>query len=150
MEPENADSYLVEEIRRGSETAWRQLIERFNGRLLAFVRARTASLADAEDIVQNTFIGFLQSLPNYDSSRSLETYLFTIVRYKLVDRLSAAKTAALTVESNDNDWWDRMAPEEVETPSRVAARAEDTAMQKRLLADLLKRLIHDYRDPPGF
>jgi RNA polymerase sigma-70 factor (ECF subfamily) len=76
----NADHFLVEQIRTGSEPAWRQLIDRYTGRLLAFARARTASLSDAEDLVQEAFVGFLQSLGHYDPSRPLETYLFTILR----------------------------------------------------------------------
>ena len=47
MDSESADSYLVDEIRKGSQAAWRQLIERYQGRLLAFARTRTPSLADA-------------------------------------------------------------------------------------------------------
>ncbi len=87
----NADHFLVEQIRDGREEAWRQLIDRYSGRLLAFARARTPGLSDAEDLVQETFIGFLQSLANYDASRSLETYLFTILRYKLYDLLRQRK-----------------------------------------------------------
>ena len=71
MSAEQADQYLVEEIRSGSEAAWRQLIDRYQGRLLAFARSRIVSIADAEDVVQDTFIGFLQSLLRYDSKRSL-------------------------------------------------------------------------------
>jgi RNA polymerase sigma-70 factor (ECF subfamily) len=37
--------------------------------------------------VQETFIGFLTSLPNYDESRPLESYLFSIAAYKLTDHL---------------------------------------------------------------
>ena len=150
MEPESADRFLVEEIRSGSETAWRQLIERFHGRLLAFARARTAGLSDAEDIVQDTFVGFLQSLPNYDASRSLETYLFTIVRYKLVDRLRSRKITPLIADSEDEDWWERIVPEDAETPSQAAVAAEGAVLQEQVLAELLKRLIHDYRDRGAF
>ena len=42
---------------------------------------------DSEDIVQETFIGFLNSLPNFDENRELQTYLFTIASYKLTDHL---------------------------------------------------------------
>lgn len=148
--PESADQYLVDEIRRGNEPAWRQLIERYHGRLLAFTRARIASLSDAEDIVQETLVGFLQSLPNYDSSRSLETYLFTILRYKLVDQLRSRKIAPLNPDAGEEDWWDRIEPQEGETPSRAAAAAEDLAAQEVLLADLLRKLINDYRDRAAF
>ena len=57
MEPDRADQYLIDRIRDGSESAWRQLIARYEGRLLAFARVQTPSLADAEDLVQETFVG---------------------------------------------------------------------------------------------
>ena len=150
MQPESAERYLVEEIRAGRESAWRQLIERYQGRLLAFARSRLASRGDAEDVVQDALIGFLQSLPNFDSGRSLETYLFTILRYKLVDRMRSRKLAAVNTSTEDDDWFERVAPLDAETPSRRAVAREDAANQQALLATLLRDLIEDYRDRSAF
>ena len=61
-----SDRLLVERVRNGQDDAWRELIARFEGRLLAFVEARIGSRAASEDVVQETFLGFLTSLPNYD------------------------------------------------------------------------------------
>ena len=91
MSEPQIDSILVENIRRGQTQAWQDFIDRFEGRLLAYVGARLADRAHAEDIVQDTFIGFLNSLPNFDCSRPLESYLFSIASYKLTDHLRAAK-----------------------------------------------------------
>ncbi len=81
------DHILVERIRRGESQAWDELIGRFDGRLLAFVESRLRNRSVSEDVVQETFIGFLTSLPNYDVSRSLESYLFSIAAHKLTDHL---------------------------------------------------------------
>jgi RNA polymerase sigma-70 factor (ECF subfamily) len=54
---------------------------------LAFVDSRLSNRSASEDIVQETFVGFLNSLPNYDGRRSLESYLFSICAYKLTDHL---------------------------------------------------------------
>lgn len=81
------DTLLVRRIRSGEAEAWNDLIARYEGRLLAFVQSRTHSRAAAEDVVQETFIGFLTSLPNYDSRRPLEGYLFSIAAHKLTDYL---------------------------------------------------------------
>ncbi len=83
----NAEQLLIERIGAGEEQAWEQLIARYEGRLLAFVDSRLRNRAASEDIVQETFIGFLNSLPNYDRRRPLESYLFTICAYKLTDYL---------------------------------------------------------------
>ena len=81
------DTLNIEQIRAGSERAWNEFIARFEGRLLAFVEARVGNRAAAEDVVQETFIGFLTSLPHYDGARSLEGYLFSIAAHKLTDHL---------------------------------------------------------------
>ena len=58
---------LVDSIRAGNTDAWQQLIDRFEGRLLAFVGSRLIDRSHAEDIVQETFVGFLNSCLLYTS-----------------------------------------------------------------------------------
>ena len=65
----DADSLLVDRIRRGEGQAWDDLIGRYEGRLLAFVESRLGRRGPSEDIVQESFLGFLNSLPNYDGRR---------------------------------------------------------------------------------
>jgi len=146
----NADQFLVEQIRKGKEHAWRQLIDRYTGRLLAFARARTASLSDAEDLVQETFVGFLQSRTHYDPSRSLETYLFTILRYKLYDLLRQRKAIVLAEPSDAEGWWEQIVPGSTETPSGIAVTAEAQRQQEQLLSEMLIQLIHELRDRDAF
>ncbi|HKM56625.1 MAG TPA: RNA polymerase sigma factor, partial [Isosphaeraceae bacterium] len=83
----DTDALLVRQVRTGNAEAWRQLIERFEGRLLAFVDSRLRDRAASEDVVQETFIGFLTSLPHYDEKRDMEAYLFSIAAHKLTDHL---------------------------------------------------------------
>jgi RNA polymerase sigma-70 factor (ECF subfamily) len=82
-----ADRLLVKQIRQGDARSWETLIARYEGRLLAFVERRLHDRAASEDVVQESFIGFLNSLPNYDEERELQTYLFTIASHKLTDHL---------------------------------------------------------------
>jgi RNA polymerase sigma-70 factor, ECF subfamily len=81
------DRLLIQQIRRGDSRSWDDLIARYEGRLLAFVDRRLHDRAASEDVVQETFVGFLHSLPNFDEKRELQTYLFTIASYKLTDHL---------------------------------------------------------------
>src|SRR5437868_7999349 len=85
--PSESDRLLVQQIRQGDPRAWEHLISRYEGRLLAFVERRLRDRATSEDVVQETFIGFLNSLPNFDDRRELQTYLFTIASHKLTDHL---------------------------------------------------------------
>ena len=54
---------------------------------VAFVDRRLHDRAASEDVVQETFVGFLNSLPNFDETRELQTYLFTIASHKVTDHL---------------------------------------------------------------
>lgn len=85
--PSEIDQELIRRIRDGDSDAWNDLIARYEGRLLAFVDSRLSNRSASEDIVQEAFVGFLHSLPNYDGRRPLESYLFSICAYKLTDYL---------------------------------------------------------------
>jgi RNA polymerase sigma-70 factor (ECF subfamily) len=105
-----SDAILIDRIRAGDEAGWSELIDRFEGRLLAYVESRLRDRSMAEDIVQETFIGFLNSLPSYDSRRPLEGYLFSIAAHKLTDhlrRLGRRPTVPLWGGSSSDDRpWD--------------------------------------------
>jgi RNA polymerase sigma factor (sigma-70 family) len=82
-----AEQFLLEQIRQGNQDAWSQLVERYQGRLLAFARRRAPKSADPEDLVQDTFLLFLRGLPTYRGQASVETYLFLILRRRIIELL---------------------------------------------------------------
>jgi RNA polymerase sigma-70 factor, ECF subfamily len=110
--PSESDRLLIQQIRKGDPRAWETLISRYEGRLLAFVHRRLRDRSASEDVVQETFVGFLNSLPNFDDRRELQTYLFTIASHKLTDHLrrtgrhplrSLAETSADLLEQQFDD-----------------------------------------------
>lgn len=87
MPASESDKELVKRIRYGEAEAWQECIDQFEGRLLAFARSRLSDQSSAEDIVQETFMGFLKALPNYDDNTPLESFLFSIASHKLIDAM---------------------------------------------------------------
>src|SRR5436309_3558969 len=85
--PSERERLLSQQIRQGDPRAWQTLIARYEGRLLAYAQRRLRDRSASEDVVQETFVGFLNSLPNFDERRELQTYLFTIASHKLTDHL---------------------------------------------------------------
>src|ERR1700675_4577076 len=83
----DSDRLLIQQIRQADPRAWETLISRYEGRLLAFAERRLRDRAASEDVVQEAFVGFLNSLPNFDEKRELQTYLFTITAHKITDQL---------------------------------------------------------------
>ena len=82
-----SDRLLITRVRKNDQSAWAELDKRYRGRLTAYVRRRLKDHASVEDVVQETFIGFSNSLANYDDKRDLQTWLFTIAAHKVTDQL---------------------------------------------------------------
>jgi RNA polymerase sigma-70 factor, ECF subfamily len=119
------------------------LIACFEGRLLGYVVRRAPSRAAAEDLIQETFIGLLTSLPNYDSRQPLEGYLFSIAAHKLTDLLrreGRRPTLPLVTDDSSDGWepMDRGRPASSLARSRERRQLEETA----LVAALEQQIDH--------
>ena len=144
--PADTDALLVGRIRDGDAEAWNELIARFEGRLLAFVESRTRHRSAAEDIVQETFIGFLTSLPNFDGRRPLEGYLFSIAAHKLTDFLRReGRRPALPLVSpgSDASGWEPAGP--ARPASSIARSGERRGLESDSLAAALAKQIDHFR-----
>jgi RNA polymerase sigma-70 factor (ECF subfamily) len=142
-----SDSLLVRRIRSGEPEAWSELIARFEGRLLAFVARRVKNRATAEDLIQETFVGFLTSLPNYDEKRPLEGYLFSIAAHKLTDHLrreGRRPTLPLIPTSSDGSSWEP--PGAGRGPSSIMRSGERRQLEETALVDAIGGLIDRWRN----
>jgi len=77
---------LVERARSGSLDAFDALMRAQQDGLYRFVRVRGASEADAEDIVQDTFIAVWRYLGSYRPRWRFSTWLYTIARREAARR----------------------------------------------------------------
>ena len=149
-----ADRYLLDRIRRGESEGWSQLVDRYQGRLLAFVRCRLSNTSDSDDLVQETFIAFLKSLDAYRGQASIETYLFSILRRKVATHLRQRRTNVCmvgdTVVSPDGETAARQLSAPEQTPSWYVRRDERHGLQQEALADALNELIQGYKDALNF
>ncbi len=145
MATSDAEALLVQQVRAGDASAWRQLIERYEGRLLAFVDSRLRDRAASEDVVQETFIGFLTSLPHYDEKRDMEAYLFSIAAHKLIDHLR--KQGRRPIDQFGSDDHGRPLDEVpgVGRPaSSIARSGERRKAEERLLTDAVGQLVREW------
>ena len=154
-----AESYLLEQVRQGSESAWAQLLQRYEGRLLAFAQTKLNRRVDAEDIIQETFIGFLKGLENFRGQASLETYLFTILRRKIIDCYRSRRSRELCLiqdhfnspDSNGNvsDAF-KYLPSTEQSASWYARRDEQHGQQSLTLAQALRELVNGFKESLNF
>jgi len=143
----DADSLLVERIRRGESDAWNDLIERYEGRLLAFVESRLGRRGPSEDIVQESFLGFLNSLPNYDGRRPLESYLFSICAYKLTDHLRReGRRPAVPLSSASDTSGNWQVSGSARQASSIARSGERKSLEEKAIIDALAEQIDRWRE----
>jgi RNA polymerase sigma-70 factor, ECF subfamily len=143
----HADALLVEAIGRGNPDAWNDLIARYEGRLLAFVESRLRHRAASEDVVQETFIGFLTSLPNYDRQRPLESWLFTIAAHKLTDYLRReGRRPAIPLSSADGSSGQWEPAGAARGASSIARSGERQGLEEAALREAIVTQLDAWRE----
>jgi RNA polymerase sigma-70 factor (ECF subfamily) len=144
------DRLLIQQIRQGDARAWETLIDRYEGRLLAYVQRRLHDRATSEDVVQETFIGFLTSLPNFDDRRELQTYLFTIASHKLTDHLRRTGRHPLQTASDGPGDLLHLKLDEQPAASSVARSHERKNLESAAITQALTQLLDGWRDKQEF
>jgi RNA polymerase sigma-70 factor (ECF subfamily) len=69
---------LIDAAKAGSADAFADLVRSYRERLLRFLLTRCASLADAEDVLQDTLINAYRYIHSYDSRWRFSTWLYRI------------------------------------------------------------------------
>jgi len=147
------EQYFLDKIRQGDQQAWSDFVGRYRGRLLRFARAKLPQSADAEDVVQEAFIGFVRGLDRFRGECDLETYLFGLIRRKIIDsyRRRESRRVCLIQDAYESDAEDRASDafEQVAGPAQTAswyARADEQYdVQREVLADAVGDLVDGFK-----
>jgi len=160
MTPDSArtDRGVLEAIRGGDAAAWTRLVEEYQGRLLRFALARVPQRADAEDMVQDTFASFIKVAKTLQIETSIETYLFGILRNRLVDRLRTrwARSVCLIQDVRRTDADDGPADPLTRMPavdpsvSWCVSHGEQRQLQRQVLTEALRHLIAGFQEAQKF
>ncbi len=75
------DATLMKGVASGHDGAFNAVYQRYYPRLFRFVkRSLDPSSAEVDDLLQECFLRLVKSADRFDPNRSLETFLFTILR----------------------------------------------------------------------
>ena len=146
MPAAEADRLLVARVRGCDEDAWQELIDRYEGRLLAFAESRLGRRQAAEDVVQESLLGFLVSLPNYDDATPLESYLFSIAAHKLTDALRrSGRRPTIPLLLPDEEGRSDEPASRARRASSMARSAEGRQVERAVIAGCLAELIAQWK-----
>lgn len=145
----DSDRLLVQQIRDAgspSAAAWEELVHRYEGRLRAYVRRRLRDHSVSDDVVQETFIGFLNSLTNYDDNRDLQTWLFTIASHKVTDQLrKLGRRPYQTGSESDEEQLGRAPDGKQAAASSIARGNERTELESAAVSRGLREIIRGFK-----
>jgi RNA polymerase sigma-70 factor (ECF subfamily) len=118
---------LITAARNGKQAAFLKLYDEHHRPLFRFAYRLTGSVADAEDILQECFLGLLRPECSFDPSRTpVLRYLFGAVRNQALKRLRARGETGGEPESIADSW----------SPEKEAAQAELGVLLERAIARL--------------
>lgn len=140
-----SDEELVEIARQGGENAIRLLVKRNNRRLFRAARAVVRDDAEAEDIVQETYVSAFTKLGSFRGSSRLSTWLTRIALNEALGRARkrrpAAELSELDVADSANGGSVIMFPTSLKPPGA------DAELARKQVRDLLEKAVDDLPDP---
>src|SRR5438105_3285056 len=144
-----AERFLLDRVRQRDGDAWAQLVARYEGRLLAFARGRGMSAVDAEDLVQDAFLHLLRGLDNFRGEASLETYLFLLLRRRIVEWLRGRRVHAC-LAGEESAAAEPLPPARDPTASSYARQAEQLDRDRAALAAAIADLVETFHREKNF
>lgn len=125
------DPELLQMASEGDAAAFHELVDRHAASLFRLARAMTGNAADAEDVMQETFLGAFQRMSSFQGRSSVRTWLVAILsRQAARSRRWRLRRPAVAFE---------------EVAEEPGARARQTPDARMDIAEALGRLSSEHR-----
>jgi len=95
-----SEERLIELIRKGNESAFVQMYEMYSGRLFGVCLRYSKNRADAEDLLQESFVKIYENLKNFQGSGSLEGWLRRITVNICINHYRKSKNEKVIASDN--------------------------------------------------
>ncbi|MEZ4700223.1 MAG: sigma-70 family RNA polymerase sigma factor [Rhodothermales bacterium] len=125
---------LIDRLRAGDRRAFRDLIGRHQDHVTFTVVSMIGRTEEVDDVVQDVFVRFYESLDRYRGDASLTTYLKRIAVNRSLDALRRRKRWQLRFTSRDDER--HPLPEPVSEDARGIEHTERAALVHRAIATL--------------
>jgi RNA polymerase sigma-70 factor, ECF subfamily len=135
---------LVRRAQAGEEAAFREIVEKYQSKVLSIIHGIVRQRNDVEDIAQQVFAKVYVSLRNFDFRSSLITWIYKITVNECFDYLRKRKVRKLVYESDLSE--DEVRRVDNSEPSVDRAPATDVQLARRdYVLKLLSRVSEEER-----
>lgn len=79
------DEILAQRIIKGDKQALYVFYERYKTKLHTFISIKVSKQQDQEELLQDTYLAFIEALRDFHGQSSIKTFLYAICRHKIID-----------------------------------------------------------------
>ncbi len=138
----------IKKLQAMDEGAWGQLQDDFYRRIYFFVSRYLQDHQNAEDVTQDVFLGAVRGIANFDTSYTLDQFLFGIAKNRVIDIYRKRKIPLISPKKDDNGdgsmmWLENIPSQDDRSPDLAVVDQENIARQRRVLAKILKEYVGD-------
>jgi RNA polymerase sigma-70 factor (ECF subfamily) len=134
----------IARLQARSDEEWLRVERTYCGRLLAYAQRRTGDRQAAEDVVQETLLGAVRGIDDFDPAFTFEQYLFGICKNRTIDSLRRRKARTLQLrEEEDGPAPIEQLARETETPSAIVRGKELSERASELYAEILREWVEE-------
>ena len=143
-----SDQEVIEHARQGRESAFRELIGRYERPVFSLIYRLVRDRERAEDLSQDTFIKVLNYLDRYDPSYKFSSWIFKIAHNTALDHLRRREPETLSIDGSPHARTAAEVEATTLTPASTDESPEDYASSRELGQEIevaIGRLRAEYR-----
>jgi RNA polymerase sigma-70 factor, ECF subfamily len=135
---QSTDQQLVLLARKGSEKAYRELLDRYQRPVFSLVYRMVRDRERAEDLAQETFIKVFNHIDRYDSKYKFSSWIFKIASNLAIDALRRKDLDTVSLDGSRN-----ATTEDEVSASTIAVESRDENPEEALLSKELGGQIEE-------
>jgi len=93
------EARLVVQALAGSQSAFEQIVHRYQRPVVSLIARMTGDRAVAEDLAQEAFVKAFRSLAAFDTTRRLSTWLFRIAHNTAIDAMRRSRPPPASIDA---------------------------------------------------
>ena len=134
------EARLVAQALAGAQSAFEQIVRRYQRPVINFIARVTGDRAGAEDLAQETFVKAFRALHTFDTTRRFSSWLLRIAHNAAVDALRRSRSTEVPLDTRNGE--DGTVREPAAPPEPDPVEQRDLG---RALETALRRLRPEYR-----
>lgn len=133
-----SDQQVIELARNGRESAYRELIGRYQRPVFSLIYRLVRNREQAEDLAQDTFIKVLNALDRYDPSYKFSSWIFKIAHNTALDQLRRREPDTLSLDGSPH----ARTADEVEATTVTAVATDENPEQYTSSREVGREIEH--------